>query len=104
MFLTELFNPKNSNPYPQYIFLTSHKKEKNVFEDKDIPVNLLLGCVEIGCGALLWVTPFRVIGNSLIGDGCRRMLNEVEIVEKARNFNHNMFQKLPTSGIIFYKL
>lgn len=104
LFLAELFDPENINSYPQYIFLTSHKKQKNVFEDKEIPVNVILGCVEIGCGALLWVTPFRIIGNILIGDGCRRMFNEVETVEKARNPHHNMFQKLLTSGTILYKL
>lgn len=104
MFLTELFDPENINSQPQHIFFTSHKNQKNVFEDKDIPVNVILGCVEIGCGALLWVTPFRIIGNILIGDGCRRMLNEVETVEKARNPHHNMFQKLLTSGTILYKV
>lgn len=101
IFLNELFNTENINLHSQSIFLMS---EKNYFEGKDIPVSILLGCVEIGCGALLWITPFRPIGTFLVCDGCRRMFNEVESIEKARNPNHNMFQKLLTSGTILYKL
>lgn len=104
IFLNQVFHSENMNPHSQSIFLMSSKKYKNSFEDKDIPISILLGCVEIGCGALLWITPFRPIGTFLICDGCRRMFNEVEIVDKARNPNHNMFQKLLTSGTILYKL
>lgn len=101
IFLNELFDPENINLHSQSIFLMS---EKNYFENKNIPVSILLGCVEIGCGALLWITPFRPIGTFLVCDGCRRMFNEVETIEKARNPNHKMFQKLLTSGTILYKL
>lgn len=104
-FLDELFNPKNIRLNPICLLLASTKKKKFFFENRNIPMNIILGCIEIGCGILLWITPFRTIANILIGDGCRRMLNEVEpIVYKDRNYSHNMFQKLINSGTILYKI
>lgn len=103
-FLDELFDPENIRLDPICLFLASSKKQKFFFENRNIPINIILGCIEIGCGILLWITPFRTIGNILIGDGCRRMLNEVEIIDKTRNYSHNMFQKLMNSGTILYKI
>lgn len=103
-FLDELFDPENIRLDPICLFLASNKKKKFFFENRNIPINIILGCIEIGCGILLWITPFRTIGNILIGDGCRRMLNEVEIIDKGRNYSHNMFQKLINSGTILYKI
>lgn len=104
IFLNELFYPDTINIFSQFILLISDKNQPSVFQDKNIPIGVILGCIEIGCGAVLWVTPFRAIGNILIGDGCRRMLNEVETIEKVRNSNHIWFQKPRNSGTIFYKL
>lgn len=103
-FINELFYPDTINIFSQFILLISDKTQQSAFQDKDIPIGVIVGCIEIGCGALLWVTPFRAIGNILIGDGCRRMLNEVETIEKVRNSSHNWFQKPQHSGTIFYKL
>lgn len=100
-FFDEVFSSKEETLYAHCI---SNKKQGNIFENKDIPVSVLIGCVEIGCGSLLWITPFRTIGSFLICDGCRRMFNEVESVEKTRNSNYNRFQKLSISDTIFYKL
>lgn len=98
-FFNEVFSSKEETLYAHRI-----SKQGNIFENKDIPVSVLIGCVEIGCGSLLWITPFRTIGSFLICDGCCRMFNEVESVEKAGNSNHNRFQKLSISDTIFYKL
>lgn len=103
-FIAEVFDPKNTHSNSEYIFLASAKKKEIFFEEKIIPLNIIFGCIEIGCGVLLWLTPFKSIGNILIGDGCRRMLNEIEIIGKTRNYHHNMFQKLANSGTILYKL
>lgn len=99
-FLEELFSPENINLDSLCLFLASNKKQKSFFEDKNISMNIILGCIEIGCGLLLWITPFRTIGNILLTDGCRRMLNEVEIIRKTGDYSHNMFQKLVSSGTI----
>lgn len=104
IFLNELFYPDTINIFSQFILLISDKNHEGIFQNRDIPIGVVLGCIEIGCGALLWVTPFRAIGNILIGDGCRRMLNEVETIEKVRNSDWNWFQKPPNSGTICYKL
>lgn len=103
-FLDKLFAPENIRLDPICLFLRSNKKQKFFFENRNISINIILGCIEIGCGILLWITPFRTIANILISDGCRRMLNEVEIIDKARNYSHNMFQKLVDSGTILYKV
>ncbi|MGL4348918.1 MAG: hypothetical protein ACRCSV_05665 [Chlamydiales bacterium] len=103
-FIAEVFDPKNTHSNSQYISLASARKKKFFFEEKNIPIHIIFGCIEIGCGILLWLTPFKSIGNILISDGCRRMLNEVEIIGKTRNYHHNMFQKLANSGTILYKL
>lgn len=100
-FFNEVFSSKEET---LYAYCISNKRQGKIFENKDIAVSVLIGCVEIGCGSLLWITPFRTIGSFLICDGCRRMFNEVESVEKARNSNHNRFQKLSISDTIFYKL
>lgn len=103
-FLDELFDPVNIRLHPGCLFLAFTKKQKKIFENNTIPLHIIIGCIEIGCGILLWITPFRTIGNILISDGCRRLLNEVEIIDKARNYSHNMFQKLVNSGTILYKI
>ena len=62
-FFDEVFSSKEETLYAHCI---SNKKQGNIFENKDIPVSVLIGCVEIGCGSLLWITPFRTIGSFLI--------------------------------------
>lgn len=85
IFLNELVYPDTINIFSQFILLICDTGQGNIFQNKDIPIGVILGCVEIGCGALLWATPFRTIGNILIGDGYRRMLNEVEVRAKIQN-------------------
>ncbi len=47
--------------------------------------SLILGLIEIGCGALLWVTPFKQVGSGLMVDGVRRIFNELELLDRANS-------------------
>lgn len=62
----------------------SHKKKKENVQKEDISGGVIIGAVETLAGAILWITPFRVIGTGMMIDGVRRMLNSVEENEPSK--------------------
>ncbi len=62
---------------------TALLSELNFINDnEDIPAGLVFGLIEIGCGALLWLTPFKHVGSGLMVDGTRRIFNQLELKDR----------------------
>ena len=60
--------------------------DPSVLED-ELPGSIIIGIIELGCGALLWLTPFKSVGSGLLVAGARRIFNELEAKDKAIRSN-----------------
>lgn len=59
--------------------------EVDFTNNDEVPSGIVIGLVEVGCGVLLLLTPFKKVGSGLIVDGSRRIFNDLESIDKSRH-------------------
>ena len=66
--------------------------EADFSNNDELPTGIILGLIEIGCGALLLLTPFKKIGSGLVVDGSRRIFNDLDAIDKSRHSPSKVFE------------